>query len=134
MVGGAETYAATPAAGLADLGHDVIIATDDAGDRAPYGEAGTEPDTELWFSSTLCLNTAHATGKAGDVFLCHPFMVHTATWPHRGNGPRMIAQPAVNAPDGFALDGSDPSPVAQAIVNGLAMATETGARADGPLT
>jgi hypothetical protein len=33
----------------------------------------------------------HATGKAGDVFLCHPFMVHTATWPHRGAGPRMIA-------------------------------------------
>jgi hypothetical protein len=56
--------------------------------------------------------------KAGDVFLCHPFMVHTATWPHRGAGPRMIAQPAVNAPDGFVLDGSDPSPVAQAIVNG----------------
>ena len=36
--------------------------------------------------------------------------------------PRMIAQPAVNTPDGFALDGSDPSPVAQAIVTGLAMA------------
>jgi hypothetical protein len=79
---------------------------------APYGEAGTDPDSELWFPSTLCLNTAHATGKAGDVFLCHPFMVHTATWPHRGTAPRMIAQPAVNAPDGFVLDGSDPSSVA----------------------
>jgi hypothetical protein len=33
----------------------------------------------------------------------------------------MIAQPAVNAPAGFALDRTDPSPVAQAIVNGLAM-------------
>ena len=88
---------------------------------APYGEAGTDSDTELWFPSTLCLNTAHATGSAGDVFLCHPFMVHTATWPHRGTAPRMIAQPAVNAPDGFVLDGSDPSPVAQAIVKGLAM-------------
>ena len=54
--------------------------------------------------------------------MCHPFMVHTATWPHRGAGPRMIAQPAVNAPDGFVLDGSDPSPVAWAIVKGLAMA------------
>ena len=60
--------------------------------------------------------------QAGDVFLCHPFLVHTATWPHRGGGPRMIAQPAVNAPAGFALDGSDPSPVARAIVTGLAMA------------
>jgi hypothetical protein len=89
---------------------------------APYGEAGTGSDADFWRPSTLCMNAAHATGKAGDVFLCHPFMVHTATWPHQGAGPRMIAQPAVNAPAGFALPGSDPSPVAQAIVKGLAMA------------
>jgi hypothetical protein len=72
--------------------------------------------------STLCRTASHATGKAGDVFLCHPFIAHTATWPHRGAGPRMIAQPAVNAPAGFAPDGSDPSPVATAIVTGLAKA------------
>ena len=89
---------------------------------APYGEAGTDADAEFWRPSTLCLNVAHATGKAGDVFLCHPFIVHTATWPHRGAGPRMIAQPAVNAPGGFALDGSDPPPVARAIVEALAEA------------
>jgi hypothetical protein len=89
---------------------------------APYGEAGTDADVEFWRPSTLCRMASHATGKAGDVFLCHPFIVHTATWPHRGAGPRMIAQPAVNAPAGFALDGSDPSPVARAIVTGLAMA------------
>jgi hypothetical protein len=93
-----------------------------AGFLARYGERGTDADAEFWRPSTLCMTDAHATGKAGDVFLCHPFMVHTATWPHRGTGPRMIAQPAVNAPDGFVLDGSDPSPVAQAIVAGLAMA------------
>jgi hypothetical protein len=33
----------------------------------------------------------------------------------------MIAQPAVHAAAGFALDGTDPSPVARAIVAGLAM-------------
>jgi hypothetical protein len=33
----------------------------------------------------------------------------------------MIAQPAVDAPDAFVLDGPDPSPVARAIVEGLAM-------------
>jgi len=88
----------------------------------PHGEAGTDSDAEFWRAPTLCITAAHATGKAGDVFLCHPSMVHTATWPHRGAGPRMIAQPAVSAPDGFMLDGSDPSPVAQAIVKGLAMA------------
>jgi hypothetical protein len=88
---------------------------------APYGEAGADADTELWYPSTLCRPVAHATGTAGDVFLCHPFIVHTATWPTRGTGPRMIAQPAVNAPAGFSLDGTDSSPVAQAILNGLAM-------------
>jgi hypothetical protein len=34
----------------------------------------------------------------------------------------MTAQPAVSAPDGFVLDGSDPSPVARAIIKGLEMA------------
>jgi hypothetical protein len=89
---------------------------------APCGEAGTDADAVLWRESVLCLTAAHATGRAGDVFLCHPFIVHTATWPHRGAGPRMIAQPAINAPAGFALDGSDPSPVARAIVAGLDLA------------
>ena len=37
----------------------------------------------------------------------------------------MIAQPAVYVRDGFALDGSDPSPVAQAIMAGLAMAGQS---------
>jgi hypothetical protein len=87
----------------------------------PYGDEGTYADADFWRPSVLCMTATHATGKAGDVFLCHPFIVHTATWPHRGTGPRMIAQPAVNAPAGFALDGSDPSPVAQAILKGLAM-------------
>jgi ectoine hydroxylase-related dioxygenase (phytanoyl-CoA dioxygenase family) len=89
---------------------------------APYGEAGTSADAEFWRPSVLSRPVAHATGQAGDVFLCHPFVVHTATWPHRGRAPRMIAQPAVQVRDGFALDGSDPSPVARAIVTGLAMA------------
>jgi hypothetical protein len=51
-----------------------------------------------------------------------PARVHTATWPHRGTVPRVIAQPAIEAVDGFTLDGSGPSPVAQAIVSGMAPA------------
>ncbi len=89
---------------------------------APHGEAGACADAVFWRPSALCLPVAHATGKAGDIYLCHPFIVHTATWPHRGSGPRMIAQPAVHVQDGFAIDGSDPSPVARAIVAGLATA------------
>ncbi len=92
----------------------------------PHGENGMLADdvAELWRPSLLCRTTAHATGQAGDVFLCHPFIVHTATWPHRGTRPRIIAQPAVHVRDGFALDGSDPSPVARAIVAGLKMAED----------
>jgi hypothetical protein len=69
--------------------------------------------------SSMCRTIAEATGQAGDVYLCHPFIVHTATWPHRGTGPRLMAQPGVEVPDGFRLDGSDPSPVARAIVAGM---------------
>ena len=87
---------------------------------APYGEEGTSSDGEFWHPSTLCRPVAHATGAAGDVFLCHPFLVHTATWPHLGAAPRMMGQPAVHVADGFTVDGSDPSPVARAIVAGLA--------------
>ena len=93
---------------------------------APCGERGAHADADerqFWRPSALCLPAAHATGTAGDVFLCHPFIVHTATWPHRGTGPRMIAQPAVHAADGFAVDGTDPSPVARAIAASLAALT-----------
>jgi hypothetical protein len=86
-----------------------------AGDQGMPG--GSVPD--LLRPSVLCRTIAEATGRAGDVFLCHPFVVHTATWPHRGEEPRMMAQPGVAVPDGFALDGTDGSPVARAIVEGL---------------
>jgi hypothetical protein len=33
-----------------------------------------------------------ATGKAGTVYLCHPFLIHAAQ-PHRGMEPRFLAQP-----------------------------------------
>jgi Phytanoyl-CoA dioxygenase (PhyH) len=89
---------------------------------APYGEAGTYfgDVTRQLRPSILSRPAAHATGRAGDVFVCHPFLVHTATWPHRGAQPRLVAQPGVAiGGGGFALDGTDPSPVARAIVAGL---------------
>ena len=39
---------------------------------------------------------ALAVGDAGDVYLCHPFLVHAATWPHDGTAPRVIAQPPIS--------------------------------------
>lgn len=67
--------------------------------------------------------TVLATGCAGDVFLCHPFLVHAASWPHRGRFPRMIAQPAVALLGQYSLSpepGEPPPPVEQAILDGLA--------------
>jgi hypothetical protein len=37
---------------------------------------------------------AYATGGAGDVYLCHPFLVHAADR-HRGLKPRFVAQPGL---------------------------------------
>ncbi len=88
---------------------------DEAGET---GMAGGDVPERLQ-PSVLCRQVVHATGHAGDVYLCHPFMVHTSTWPHRGTTPRMMAQPVVEVPEGFAVDGTDPSPVARAIVEGL---------------
>jgi Phytanoyl-CoA dioxygenase (PhyH) len=72
-------------------------------------------------SSTFERPRRQATGRAGDVFLCHPFLVHRATWPHRGTRPRIIAQPAVGIPGPFALRADvDVCPVERAILRGLA--------------
>jgi len=87
----------------------------------PAGEAGMSGEESISHvpPSVMCRTVVHATGRAGDVFLCHPFIVHTATWPHRGRTPRMMAQPGIYVEDGFAVDGSDRSPVARAIGAGL---------------
>ncbi|TDC40466.1 phytanoyl-CoA dioxygenase [Actinomadura sp. KC345] len=56
---------------------------------------------------------ALATGRAGDVYLCHPFLVHAAQ-PHRGTAPRFMAQPPL-LPSGPLPEGS---PVRIAIERG----------------
>jgi hypothetical protein len=42
-------------------------------------------------------------GDAGDVIVCHPFLVHAASWPHTGRHPRIMAQPGVALHDAFPL-------------------------------
>jgi len=61
---------------------------------APAGEAGR---TLGELAANGFDETAHrpeklATGTAGTVYLCHPFLVHAAQ-PHRGTRPRFMAQP-----------------------------------------
>ncbi len=48
------------------------------------------------------LPETNATGAAGTVFLCHPFLVHAAQ-PHRGLTPRFLAQPPLFQKEPFEL-------------------------------
>ncbi|GFE27477.1 hypothetical protein Sliba_79300 [Streptomyces nigrescens] len=60
----------------------------------PEGETGLEArePARRAESATRHRPLAYATGKAGDVYLCHPFLVH-AGQPHRGTSPRFLGQP-----------------------------------------
>lgn len=61
---------------------------------APAGDAGLtlrELATN-GFAETADCPELHATGSAGTVYLCHPFLVHAAQ-KHRGTNPRFMAQP-----------------------------------------
>lgn len=61
-----------------------------------------------------------AIGKAGTVYLCHPFLVHAAQ-PHRGTEPRFLAQPPLLLKNELTLEASttDYAPVEVAIRLGL---------------
>ena len=90
---------------------------------APFGERGMFFGDVVGHlpASTLQRPRAHATGHAGDVYVCHPFLVHRATWPHRGAGPRVLAQPEIAHREPFALrDGAGLCEVERAILRGLA--------------
>ena len=85
---------------------------------APAGDAGLSL-REL--AATEFSESAHrpvilATGLAGTVYLCHPFIVHAAQ-PHRGSRPRFLAQPPLLPAKPLSLDRADDacSPVEQAI-------------------
>ncbi|MFC8527469.1 phytanoyl-CoA dioxygenase [Nocardia sp. NPDC057227] len=86
----------------------------------PAGRDWTEVCAEVVPATDGCRVVA-ATGRIGDVFLCHPFLVHTAQ-AHRGRVPRFLAQPPLEPVGGLDLDGDRPAPVAEAVRRGLAAA------------
>jgi hypothetical protein len=65
-----------------------------------------------------------ATGTAGTVYLCHPFVIHAAQ-PHRGSQPRFLAQPPLLPKEELTPEGlrSGDTPVAAAIREALANPT-----------
>jgi hypothetical protein len=70
--------------------------------QADPGDAGWQA-ARLAVQASAARPTELATGRAGDVFLCHPFLVHAASWPHAGQHPRIMAQPGVALHDAFPL-------------------------------
>ncbi|WP_149539395.1 phytanoyl-CoA dioxygenase family protein [Siccirubricoccus phaeus] len=88
---------------------------------APAGEAGLSL-RELaadGFAGSAQRAEALATGRAGDVYLCHPFLVHAAQQ-HRGRAPRFLAQPPLLPTEAWAAgpEGGE-SPVERAIREAL---------------
>ncbi|MFG1797609.1 phytanoyl-CoA dioxygenase family protein [Nocardia sp. NPDC049149] len=87
---------------------------------APFGADGAELGQFGYGQATADLPEASATGRAGDVYLCHPFLVHAAQR-HRGKDPRFLAQPPLLLRAPCVLDRADGaySPVERAIRLGL---------------
>ncbi len=60
---------------------------------APAGPTGLSlRELVPHFAETEAMLEGVATGNAGTVYLCHPFLVH-ASQPHHGSRPRFLAQP-----------------------------------------
>jgi hypothetical protein len=60
-----------------------------------------------------------ATGKAGTIYLCHPFVAHSAQ-DHRGKNPKLMAQPPLLLKGELTIEGkNDFTPVEMAIRLGL---------------
>lgn len=85
---------------------------------APAGDEGLTLGelAKRGFDETAPCPEVLATGTAGTVYLCHPFLVHAAQ-PHRGTRPRFLAQPPLLPAEPIRLqrEGRDHSPVEQAI-------------------
>ena len=89
---------------------------------APYGEAGTDSDADFWRPSTLCM-----TGRARDRdgrgrVLVPPLYGAHGDLAAPGHGTADDRPARGRRPGRLRAGRPDPSPVAQAIVKGLAMA------------
>ncbi|MEU9807779.1 phytanoyl-CoA dioxygenase family protein [Mycobacterium sp. NPDC050853] len=90
-----------------------------------FGAQGTDVFSigEQWDAVSQNRSEVLATGSAGDVFVCHPFLIHAAQ-KHRGHEARFLSQPALPLREPLVLDrdgdaDGDYSPVEQAVRLGL---------------
>lgn len=95
--------------------------TDAAKVLEPYGEQGLSfIELAQKLGNLPDRKEALATGKAGTVYLCHPFVAHAAQ-AHRGTSPRFMAQPPLLTKRDFNINRTENElcPVEKAIVKGL---------------
>jgi hypothetical protein len=89
---------------------------------ATAGEAGMSHKDMMLDQMGAGRSEALATGEAGDVYLCHPFLVHAAQR-HQGMTPRFMAQPPLHPhpqnPLRLDRENGDYSPVEIAIRQAL---------------
>jgi hypothetical protein len=86
-----------------------------------YGDEGAPMSVTgpLVDAATTSRPVVAATGRAGDVYLCHPFLVHAAQ-PHHGSRPRFISQPPLHpAPSCMLTPFEETSPVGRTIRQAL---------------
>jgi hypothetical protein len=97
---------------------------------AGSGAAGIPvPELDAVDAVSVSCPVLDLTGEAGDVVVCHPFLVHAAQV-HRGSSPRLIAQPGVLLREPYALTdrSSSAPPVEAAILAALDGALRNGGR------
>lgn len=109
------------------------VGADDAPTRVRIGShldvppllADAGPDGREWFDLCMAAVPAGAhrpealvTGGPGDVYLCHPYLIHAAQ-PHHGTTPRFMAQPPLAPTGPLDLSGTNPTPVERAVLAGL---------------
>lgn len=91
---------------------------------APAGDAGMSmiEISKEGEAATGGLPEARATGRAGTVYLCHPFLLHAAQ-AHRGTTPKIMAQPplVLKSPCELSRTDGEYSLVERAIRMGLDM-------------
>ncbi|GAB3893545.1 phytanoyl-CoA dioxygenase family protein [Larkinella knui] len=76
----------------------------------PAGEAGLSfMEMAQQLAGLPNRDVTMATGKAGTVYLCHPFLVHAAQ-PHHGKEPRFLAQPPLFIRNELNREGSASNP------------------------
>lgn len=100
---------------------------------APAGDAGLTL-RELAaddFAGSAHRPVVNATGDAGTVYLCHPFLVHAAQ-PHRGIRPRFLAQPPLLPvdPDNTAV--ADANVIERATAIAIAALRQSGSKVVRP--